>query len=340
MTRSMIGSEKRAALALGAAALLLLPAQAALAQEAKPSGASTGSSAMAEALFKEAKELLKRGKVPEACRKLEGSYRIDQAAGTLLNLALCHEKEGKTASAWGEFNESLQIAKKTKRPDREKIAREHIAELEPKLSRFVVAVPDESRVLELVVEMDGVPLEPGAWGTAIPIDPGEHTAVAKAPKHKTWESKLTVQEAKVATLLVPKLQRLPDPKPPEPPAPQWRKPVGYSALGVSAVLLGLGTVFGVRALSFGSQTAEQCKNMVCDPAGWDALQSGRTSATAANVLFPIGIAAAGVGAFFLITAPKSAEAAPTPAAGGARLEVRAGAVALPGGGYVGVGGAF
>jgi hypothetical protein len=138
---------------------------------------------------------------------------------------------------------------------------------------------------------------------------------------------------------VPKLVRLPDPKPPEPPG-QWKKPVGYAAFGVSAVLLGLGTVFGVRALAFGSDTAEQCKNMVCDAGGWDALQNGRTSATAANVLFPLGVAAAGVGAFFLITAPKSAEASPAPAANNARLEVRAGAVALPGGGYLGVGGAF
>ncbi|UQA62194.1 tetratricopeptide repeat protein [Polyangium aurulentum] len=330
----MIGSDRRMALALGAAALLLVPGSA-RADADKP----LGSSAMAEALFKEAKELLKRGKVPEACRKLEGSYRIDPAPGTLLNLALCHEKEGKTASAWGELNESLQIAKKTNRKDREKIAREHIAAIEPKLSRFVVAVPAEAQVNGLVVEMDGVPLEKGAWGTAIPIDPGEHAAVAKAPKYRTWESKLTVEEAKVATLLVPKLERVPDAKPPEP-AGQWKKPVGYSMLGVSAVLLGLGTVFGVRAMSLGNETADGCKNMVCNEAGWEALQSGRSSATAANVLLPIGLAAAGVGAFFLITAPRSTDGAPSSAGKDARIEVRAGAVALPGGGYLGVGGAF
>jgi hypothetical protein len=334
MTRSTIASERRTALALGTAALLLLPG-AARADANKP----IGSSAMAEALFKEARELLKRGEVSEACRKLEGSYRIDQAPGTLLNLALCHEKEGKTGSAWGELNESLQIAKKTKRRDREKIAREHISAIEPKLSRFVVAVPPEARVKGLVVEMDGVPLEQGAWGTAIPIDPGDHAAVAKAPRYKSWESKLTVEEAKVATLLVPKLERLPDPKPPEP-AGGWKKPVGYSMLGGSAVLLGLGTAFGVRALSFGSEAAEGCKNMVCNDAGWEALQSGRSSATAANVLLPIGVAAAGVGAFLLLTAPRSAEAVPSPAERSARSEVRAGAMALPGGGYLGLGGTF
>lgn len=319
---------------LVAAALLLLPG-AARAQGDNP----TGSGVVAETLFKEAKELLKRGKVPEACRKLEESHRMEPVPGTLLELALCHEKEGKTATAWGELEASLEATKKDKHREREKVARKHLEALAPKLPRFVVTVPAEAQVPGLAVEMDGAPLERGAWGTAIPIDPGEHRAVARAPKHERWEAKLTAEEGKVATLLVPKLEKVQEPKPPEPTG-QWKKPVGYAALGVSAVLLGLGTVFGVRALSFGSDTAAGCQNGVCNAAGWEALQSGRTSATAANVLFPLGVAAAGAGAFFLITAPKSGDTGPAPAEKDARLEVRAGAVVLPGGGYLGVGGAF
>ena len=68
-------------------------------------GRSPAVTAMAEALFKEGKKLLAEQKVPEACRKFESSYRIDPAPGTLINLALCHEQEGKLATAWGEFNE-------------------------------------------------------------------------------------------------------------------------------------------------------------------------------------------------------------------------------------------
>jgi tetratricopeptide (TPR) repeat protein len=174
MMRSMIASRRALPLALlcivaSGACLAFLPSGAQAAGD-KPLSAA----AMAEALFKEGKRLLKEGKVAEACRKLEGSYRIDPAPGTLLNLALCHEEEGKTATAWGELTESRELAKKAKRADRLKLAEDHIRELEPKLSRFVVAVPKEAAVKDMVVEVDAVPLDPGAWGTAIPIDPGEH----------------------------------------------------------------------------------------------------------------------------------------------------------------------
>lgn len=273
-------------------------------------GKSPAVTAMAEALFKEGKKLLAESKVAEACRKFESSYRIDPAPGTLLNLAICHEKEGKLATAWGEFNESVQIAKKTRRADRMKIAREHISAIEPLLSRFVVLIPDDGAKIGLTVEMDGVPLEEGAWGTAIPIDPGEHKAVVRAPKHKTWEKLVVVEHSKVATVVVPKLERIPDPKPPDV-GGRWKKPVGFSALGVSAVMLGIGGYFGGRALSLGGEVAAECDELVCSDATWQKIDEGRGAATASNVLIGVGLAAAAAGTFFLITAPPATKDAPT-----------------------------
>jgi hypothetical protein len=276
-------------------------------------GRSPAVTAMAEALFKEGKKLLAEQKVAEACRKFESSYRIDPAPGTLINLALCHEQEGKLATAWGEFNESLQIAKKTNRADRMKIAREHISTIEPLLSRFVVIVPDGAAKIALTVEMDGVPLEEGAWGTAIPIDSGEHKAIVRAPKHKTWEKQVVVEQSKVATVVVPKLERIPDPAPP-PQGGKWKIPVGISALGVSAVLFGIGGYFGVRALTLGREVTTECNDLVCSEATWQKIDDGRGAATAANVLIGVGLAAAATGTFFLITAPRAAKEPPPPTA--------------------------
>jgi len=267
-------------------------------------GKSTAVAAMAEALFKEGKRLLGERQIPEACRKFESSYRIDPAPGTLLNLAMCHEQEGKLATAWGEFNESLQIAKKTNRADRLKIAREHISAIEPLLSRFVVLVPDGAAKIGITVEMDAVPLEEGAWGTAIPIDAGDHKAVVRAPKHKTWEKVITVEHGKVATVVVPQLEKIPDPLPPDAGNKQ-KKIIGISALSGSAVLLGLGAFLGARAITYGSEVSAECPTKVCNTKTWTKIESGRDAALASNLLIGFGVAAAGVGTFFLVTSQKS-----------------------------------
>src|SRR5262249_6120128 len=123
MIRSEIGTKSARARAglrvVALAALVLLPMGA----SAQPSAAER---AQAEALFNDGKKLLKEGKTAEACRKFEGSYHIDPTPGTVLNLATCHEKEGRIASAWGEFKEALAAAKKANRKDREKLARDRI----------------------------------------------------------------------------------------------------------------------------------------------------------------------------------------------------------------------
>src|SRR6266851_3314192 len=91
---------------------------------------------LATELFKEGRALVDQGHVSEGCRKLEESQRLDPGGGTLLNVALCHEKEGRTATAWAEFTEALGIARKDDRPQRIELAQSHIAVLEPTLSRL------------------------------------------------------------------------------------------------------------------------------------------------------------------------------------------------------------
>ncbi|HRI65183.1 MAG TPA: hypothetical protein PK156_13130 [Polyangium sp.] len=289
--------------------------------------------AMAEALFKEGKKLLAEHRVAEACRKFESSYRIDPAPGALLNLALCHEQEGKMATAWGEFNESLQIAKKTNRPDRAKIAKEHISAIEPLLSRFVVVVPEDAKKIGIVVEMDGVPLEEGAWGSAIPIDAGEHKAIVRASKHKTWEKQVTVEHSKVATVVVPRLERLPDPVPPDP-GGKWKKPVGFASLGAAAVMFGVGGYLGARAISLGGEVNQECPTLVCTAATWEKIDEGRNSALASNLLLGFGVAAAAAGTFFLITAPKTPKKDQTVANIDVRFSLG------PGGQFIGIGGTW
>src|SRR5688572_25506958 len=114
-----------AAVAIGGVCLLVTPA--AFAQK----GTAT-ERALAQSLFDEARIAMKEGNYAEACPKLAKSQKLDPSGGTLLNLAVCHQNEGKTASAWVEFNDALSQAIKDNRADRQALARKGIDELRNK----------------------------------------------------------------------------------------------------------------------------------------------------------------------------------------------------------------
>ncbi len=296
--------------------------------------------AMAEGLFKEGKRLLARGKVDEACEKLASSYHIDPAAGTLLNLGACHELEGKTATAWGEFNDALAMANKQGRFERQKAAREHIAKLEPRLARVTLTAGPSNPSAGLEMKLDGVVIAPGALGTGIPVDPGEHAVTATAPGKVPWSTKLTIKESESKTVDVPPLADLPPPPPDVPPPPPgggWKRPVGGAAVGLGAVGLGVGAALGIRAVVLGGQVASACHAGLCTQAGLDAANQGKTAATAANALLPIGalLAGGGVALLILSSSPSPPAAGPSTAA-----RVRAFPVLGPGVALLEVGGAW
>src|SRR5687768_18046990 len=116
------------------AAAIALPAPRAYAQR------SVDNKAAAEALFDHAKRLHAAGRYAEACPKFAESQKLDAGVGTLLYLADCYEKIGQTASAWAGFREAAAAAKNAGQEEREKIARDRAAGLEPQLSRLTITV--------------------------------------------------------------------------------------------------------------------------------------------------------------------------------------------------------
>src|SRR5262245_59061569 len=61
----------------------------------------------AEALFRAGRAATARGDHAAACTHYRESYRLEQAPGTLLNLALCEETLGKLASAWQHYQDAV-----------------------------------------------------------------------------------------------------------------------------------------------------------------------------------------------------------------------------------------
>src|SRR5512140_3368779 len=79
---------------------------------AVPARAQGGDTALALSLFEEARKLASDGNYEAACPKFLASYNQVQKLGTLLNLADCYEKQGKTASAWARFVEAQGLAER------------------------------------------------------------------------------------------------------------------------------------------------------------------------------------------------------------------------------------
>ncbi|WP_437692432.1 hypothetical protein [Sorangium sp. So ce176] len=185
--------------------------------------------AQAEALLDEGKQLMKKGKLAEACPKIEESYRLSPRSATLLALATCHEKQGKIATAWVEYIDLGAAARKEGNKRLEADAKARGAKLELRLPRLTLNVPRAAAVEGLEVTLDGTPVDGAAWGQARPIDPGQHKVSASAPGRKRWEQTVTIKRGDRKAVTVPALARdasaAPEPTPAaeapakEPPAP-------------------------------------------------------------------------------------------------------------------------
>jgi len=279
-------------------------------------------SVVAESLFQEGKRAMAEGRYAEACPKLAESHRLDPGAGALTALALCHKAEGKTASAWIEFKEVVSLARRDGRKDREQVALEAIAELEPKLSRIRIDVTQPAREQNVEVRLDDVPVPHAAYGEAIPADPGRHRVAARALGRLPFEAELELRpEHDEKVVLVPALADAPPvltpepepepaprrpvfvPKPPPPRREGIHKPIAYGLGGVGVVSMAVGGIFGLNALAKNDESNALCGNPCASAEGLAANEDARSAATRSNVFIGAGLAALAAGVVVYLLAP-------------------------------------
>jgi hypothetical protein len=277
--------------------------------------ARAGDVAEAEALFREGRAKMDAGDYATACPKLAESFEQDPGTGALLALAMCRERAGQIASAWASYGQVASRSKREGRADREQAAREAMQALEPRLSHLTITVDQATSVLPgLVVKRDGAPVGSGAWGAAVPIDPGEHLIEASAPGKQPWSKKLSIgAEHDTQNVEVPALVA-------EPAAPAMApvadssgngastgpplRTLGLAVGGAGVVGLGLGIGFGLHAQALNRQSNEDghcnAQNQ-CDAVGGQKRDDAKSAATIATVGFVAGgvLAAAGVTLFVL-----------------------------------------
>jgi hypothetical protein len=236
-----------------------------------------------------------------------------------LNLAVCHQKIGKIASAWGEFRQALSDAKRAGRADREELAAAAIAELEPDLPWLTIEVPADARVSGLEITRNGLPIAPAGWATELPVDPGQVEVVAHAHGFKPSTQKITIAKRQHLTVKVPRLELAPVAASSSRP---WtnRQRTGF-VLGAGGVAtIGVGVAAGLTAIAKRKDSDAACPlfdgDRRCSQAGVDAMSSSRTWSWVSDVAIGAGVVTLAYGVLLLVTG--GAEEAPRAGAANAR----------------------
>lgn len=261
----------------------------------------------ADALFREGTELLDHGHVGEACDALAQSFALDAELGTLLNLGLCHERQGKKAAAWRELEDAGAWAAAAGQSDRRDYAHQHAAALERSLVRVEVHVDPHAHV---AVKLDGDVVPATGNIAATFVDPGRHILEATAPSREPFTTTFDVADPGAAArdgapprvILVPDLAMADGVVAPSSPAPSSNvlaeKPssaapgrvAGLALAGVGVAGLGVGLVAGAFAISdLDSGSAAHAK----------------TAELVSMAGFGTSVAALGVGTWLYLSAPSS-----------------------------------
>jgi hypothetical protein len=286
--------------------------------------------ALATALFNEGRSMMTDGRTAQACPKLEESHRLDPSGGTILNLALCHEQEGKLARSWSEFQEAAALARRDGRSDREQAAESHVRALEPRLSRLTIVVPESARVQGLRVERDGRELGQASWSTAMPVDGGEHIVRALAPGKEPFTTTIIIgTESDARTVEVPPLAAAPalptataikTGVPLSGSAPTAssengakgggpRRTIAWTIGAAGLVQWGVAGYFGLQAFRKHADSNSGCPEEHCTSPAVDANNESRRAADTSTVLAITGFATVATSVYLLLSSSKRSDVA-------------------------------
>jgi len=317
---SMIAADRRR---VRKAISLLLGTYALLA----PAVAHADAPTSAEALFREGRSLLDAKKYDEACPKLAESHRLEPGAGTLLALALCHEGQGKPATASKELKQASELGQKNGRSDLAAAADKRARALEASVPHLVVHLPAPDAA-SYRVRCDGEPVS--EVGTPLALDPGEHRVEVAADGKVSRSYVVRISGAGTTEIVVDELQDAAAPvaasvaaapakaqprpvittaEPPpaaEPNRGGAQRTIGLVLVGAGVVGLGAGAWFGGQALSQSGEAKRTCPMAdSCPDAGNEANDRAKESFKVSVVSLAAGTGALTIGALVYFLAPSS-----------------------------------
>lgn len=254
----------------------------------------------ADSLFDDGVKLREQGKTAEACVKFRASFdKNPNAVGTMLNVALCDEQEGKIGSAHRLFTEAAARAKEQNLQDHLEAAEEHKAKLAGDVPRLTVAFAELAPDTKLVVGDQVV--DPNS-SADIEVDPGDTKVVASAPGRVPFETHVTLARGEHKAVAVPKLGY--------PIEDTGRATLGkvITISGGGVLLVGIGVGFFAHRkydgqFSNGNCTMPDAARPMCNQSGYAETQNAKTLGWVGTGIGAAGLVAVGVGVALWLTAP-------------------------------------
>jgi hypothetical protein len=236
-------------------------------------------------------------------KRAESLYKVPSIS---VMVARCYASVGRVVEAVDKYEETLRTPLDAAAPEAfQRAVAEATAEVEvarARVARIEIHLPADAPE-SAVVLLDNKPVPRALLGVPTPVNPGPHRLSATAPGRAPYSSDFTLTEGGRRTLevaLEPRTEA-PERETPSAPAPKKR---GVSALAIGfltggGLAVAAGAVTGVSALNHRSKLEAACKPG-CPSSLSDELSDFRRDRTLSYLGFGVGLAAAGVGTYFLL----------------------------------------
>lgn len=264
-----------------------------------------------QVLYEEAIRAMSAKDYATACPKLEEVvHQYPEGLGAWIELGRCEEARGRYARAFEVYTTAEAAASEAGQKWRSQRARQLARDLEPRLSKWIILVPDSVKSLSGVrVRNDGVELPRTQWDQMIAVDGGRHVITVEAAGKQTWIEKVDVaRERDVVTVHVPLLDDVDVPSPHIESTPPSSNeiassrpsisPTGVSPLraagfvggGIGVAGLVGSAIAGGFALARHNDAIDNahCVDGRCDATGGSLETQSRSAGTASTALFVVG----------------------------------------------------
>jgi hypothetical protein len=276
-------------------------------------GTARADETQAEVLFHAGRSASARGDHTMACAYYRASYRLENAVGTLLNIALCEEALGELASAWQHYREV--VSRLPAGDERLAWTHERMKSADARLPRLTIQV-DDPRPETLRIVVGSLELDGRSLGVALPFNPGSYEIRVLSPGHepRTYRVELELAEhesvhARAGLRIVPPprtagaLTRAKQRRPERALSSDTRRAApsaAYYALGAGALGFIASAVAGVLVLDRKATVDAHCDgDRRCDATGIAAGNSGANLFALAAVGFAVGVTGTATGLVLL-----------------------------------------